>query len=118
MVSKGSVTFDGDRIDCLDPVDIVRRGIKQLMEGRRGFHPLAGVQARRSGNQMQRIRIDARHARLAGCLAAAALAVAPATAGAQYTAPPPAPGYHYIFDGTATGSDASFDKWTDRTSVV
>ena len=47
---------------------------------------------------------------LAGCVALAALA-APAAAHAQYTAPPPAPGFHYIFDGTATGSDASFDKW-------
>jgi Domain of Unknown Function (DUF1080) len=49
---------------------------------------------------------------LAGCIALAALAVTPAIASAQYTAPPPAPGFHYIFDGTATGSDASFDKWT------
>src|ERR1700754_1519890 len=46
----------------------------------------------------------------AGCVALAALAV-PSAAQAQYTAPPPAPGFHYIFDGTATGSDASFDKW-------
>jgi hypothetical protein len=36
---------------------------------------------------------------------------APAAAPAQYTAPPPEPGFTYIFDGTATGSDASFDKW-------
>ena len=35
----------------------------------------------------------------------------PAGAQAQYTAPPPEPGFEYIFDGTATGSDASFDKW-------
>ena len=47
---------------------------------------------------------------MAGCVALAALA-APSAAQAQYTAPPPAPGFHYIFDGTATGSDASFDKW-------
>jgi len=47
---------------------------------------------------------------MAGCVALAALAV-PSAAHAQYTAPPPAPGFHYIFDGTATGSDASFDKW-------
>ena len=47
---------------------------------------------------------------LAGCVALAALAAAPA-AHAQYTAPPPDPGFTYIFDGTATGSDASFDKW-------
>src|SRR3954447_5756936 len=38
-------------------------------------------------------------------------ALAPAAAKAQYVAPPPAPGFHYIFDGTPTGSDASFDKW-------
>ncbi len=38
------------------------------------------------------------------------LALAP-SAQAQYTAPPPEPGFEYIFDGTATGSDASFDKW-------
>jgi len=46
-----------------------------------------------------------------GGLIVAALAAAPAAASAQYTAPPPDPGFHYIFDGTATGSDASFDKW-------
>jgi hypothetical protein len=38
------------------------------------------------------------------------LGFAPA-AHAQYTAPPPEPGFEYIFDGTATGSDASFDEW-------
>jgi hypothetical protein len=32
-------------------------------------------------------------------------------ASAQYTPPPPERGFEYIFDGTATGSDASFDKW-------
>src|SRR4051794_23388741 len=53
---------------------------------------------------MQRITI-------AGCAIAIAIAVAPAAAQAQYVAPPPDPGFHYIFDGTATGSDASFDKW-------
>jgi hypothetical protein len=39
------------------------------------------------------------------------LALLPAGAQAQYTAPPPEPGFEYIFDGTAGGSDASFDKW-------
>src|SRR3954468_19849691 len=47
---------------------------------------------------------------LAGAMALAAFAV-PATAQAQYTAPPPDPGFNYIFDGSATGSNASFDKW-------
>ncbi len=55
-------------------------------------------------------RSGRRLASLAGCVAAAALG-APATAGAQYVAPPPDPGFEYIFDGSATGSDASFDKW-------
>jgi hypothetical protein len=47
---------------------------------------------------------------VAGCVALAALAV-PTVAHAQYVPPPPTPGFHYIFDGSATGSDASFDKW-------
>jgi Domain of Unknown Function (DUF1080) len=44
-------------------------------------------------------------------VALAALAAAPAAAQAQYTPPPPERGFSYIFDGTATGSDASFDQW-------
>ena len=44
-------------------------------------------------------------ARRAGVVLGAALALAaPAVAHAE-------PGYTTIFDGTATGSDASFDKW-------
>jgi 3-keto-disaccharide hydrolase len=43
-------------------------------------------------------------------LAAMALLV-PAAAQAQYTPPPPERGFEYIFDGTATGSEASFDQW-------
>jgi hypothetical protein len=39
------------------------------------------------------------------------LALVPASAHAQYTPPPPERGFEYIFNGTATGSDASFDKW-------
>jgi hypothetical protein len=48
---------------------------------------------------------------LIGGLTAVILAVAPAAGHAQYQAPPPDPGFRYIFDGTPTGSDASFDKW-------
>jgi hypothetical protein len=48
----------------------------------------------------------------AGALLATLFALAlAAPAAAQYEAPPPEPGFEYIFDGTATGSDASFDKW-------
>jgi hypothetical protein len=46
---------------------------------------------------------------IAGTLALLAIGAAPASA--QYEAPPPDPGFSYIFDGTPTGSDASFDKW-------
>ena len=36
-ITKGSVTFDGERVDELNTAAIVRRGIKQVMEGRRVF---------------------------------------------------------------------------------
>jgi len=36
-VTKGSVTFDGSRIDRLDAADVVRRGLIQVMEGRHCF---------------------------------------------------------------------------------
>ncbi len=49
--------------------------------------------------------------RVALGIAALAALAAPAGAGAQYTPPPPERGFEYIFDGSATGSDASFDKW-------
>ena len=48
---------------------------------------------------------------VSGVMALAAVVVAPAAAEAQYVAPEPEPGFEYIFDGTATGTDASFDKW-------
>jgi hypothetical protein len=60
---------------------------------------------------MQR-RAKHRRARWGATITAlAAVALVPASADAQYTAPPPEPGFEYIFDGTATGSDASFDQW-------
>src|SRR6185295_11977816 len=46
-----------------------------------------------------------------GAVLMAAVVLTPAVARAQYQAPPPDPGFNYIFDGSATGSDASFDKW-------
>lgn len=47
-----------------------------------------------------------------------AFAVIPACANAQYEAPPPDPGFEYIFDGSATGSDASFDQWEFASSTA
>ena len=39
-VRKGSIEFDGERIDGLPPHDIVKRGIVQVFEGRRVFEQL------------------------------------------------------------------------------
>jgi branched-chain amino acid transport system ATP-binding protein len=36
-ITKGSITFDGQRIDRMDPSKIVRSGITQVLEGRRIF---------------------------------------------------------------------------------
>jgi hypothetical protein len=49
---------------------------------------------------------------LAVCTAVGVFGLAPAAHAQQkYVAPPPDPGFTYIFDGSATGSPASFDKW-------
>src|SRR2546430_7296803 len=39
-VTKGSIEFEGERIDRLPPHAVVRRGIVQVFEGRRGFEHL------------------------------------------------------------------------------
>ncbi len=39
-IAKGTITFDGERIDHRDAPDIVRRGIAQVLEGRRIFAEL------------------------------------------------------------------------------
>ena len=39
-VTKGSIEFRGDRIDRLNPTDLVRRGVIQVMEGRHCFEHL------------------------------------------------------------------------------
>ena len=36
-VTKGSITFAGERIDALDPASVVKRGLIQVMEGRHCF---------------------------------------------------------------------------------
>jgi branched-chain amino acid transport system ATP-binding protein len=60
-IRKGSVTLDGDRIDGLDPAAIVRRGVAQVLEGRRIFAELtvdenlkAGAFLRRDGSAVRR----------------------------------------------------------------
>jgi branched-chain amino acid transport system ATP-binding protein len=39
-VTDGSIVFEGERIDRLAPEDVVRRGLFQVMEGRRVFEDL------------------------------------------------------------------------------
>src|SRR5439155_22209668 len=54
-VTKGSVELDGARLDRLLPVDVVKRGVVQVFEGRRVFENLtvdekliAGARSRRN----------------------------------------------------------------------
>ncbi|MEM7221746.1 MAG: ABC transporter ATP-binding protein [Pseudomonadota bacterium] len=39
-VTKGSIEFEGDRVDSLTPNDLVKRGVIQVMEGRHCFEHL------------------------------------------------------------------------------
>jgi branched-chain amino acid transport system ATP-binding protein len=55
-VTKGSIDFDGERIEARSPAELVRRGVVQVMEGRRCFahltieeNLLAGAYTRRDG---------------------------------------------------------------------
>ncbi len=56
-VTKGSIVFDGERVDKLSPNELVRRGCIQVMEGRHCFghlsieeNLLTGAFTRRDGN--------------------------------------------------------------------
>jgi branched-chain amino acid transport system ATP-binding protein len=40
QITKGAIELEGERIDGLDPAQIVRRGVSQVMEGRRTFAEL------------------------------------------------------------------------------
>jgi branched-chain amino acid transport system ATP-binding protein len=40
QITKGSIEFDGERLDRLPPHDIVHRGVTQVFEGRRVFENL------------------------------------------------------------------------------
>lgn len=48
-VTRGEILFDGERIDGGDPVRIVRRGISQVMEGRRIISDLTSLENLRLG---------------------------------------------------------------------
>ena len=60
-VTEGSIEFMGDRLDRRDAFEIVRRGIIQVMEGRRVFEHLtteenllAGAHTRKDGSSLAR----------------------------------------------------------------
>ncbi|WP_395446642.1 ABC transporter ATP-binding protein (plasmid) [Aminobacter sp. UC22_36] len=64
-VTKGSIEFDGDRVDRLSPNELVRRGCIQVMEGRHCFghlsieeNLLTGAFTRRDGNRAIRADLD------------------------------------------------------------
>jgi branched-chain amino acid transport system ATP-binding protein len=82
-VTKGSIEFDGERVERLTPNDLVRRGCIQVMEGRRCFghltieeNLLCGAFTRKDGTAAVRRDLDLvygyfprlrdRHAALAG----------------------------------------------------
>src|SRR3981189_291139 len=45
----GEIVFDGERINCIDPDKIVRRGIFQVMEGRRIISDMTSLENLRLG---------------------------------------------------------------------
>ena len=62
-VTKGSITFAGERIDALDAAEVVKRGLIQVMEGRHCFahltveeNLLTGAYTRRDGRAADRRR--------------------------------------------------------------
>jgi branched-chain amino acid transport system ATP-binding protein len=56
-VTKGSVTFAGERIDGLGAADIVRRGIKLVLEGRRIFAEMTVEENLTAGGYTNRDRV-------------------------------------------------------------
>jgi branched-chain amino acid transport system ATP-binding protein len=59
-VTDGSIELDGERLDRLDAADIVRRGIFQVMEGRRVFEHLTTEENLLAGGYTRRDRGEIR----------------------------------------------------------
>lgn len=59
---RGSIFFDGERIDCLNATQIVQRGIAQVLEGRRLFADLTVEENLRTGTLSTRNPVTARQA--------------------------------------------------------
>jgi branched-chain amino acid transport system ATP-binding protein len=57
-VTKGTIEIDGERMAKLDPADIVRRGVSQVMEGRRIFPELSVDENLRAGGFTRRDKTE------------------------------------------------------------
>ena len=53
-ITDGSVEFDGERIDQMEPEEIVKRGISQIMEGRMVFEHLSIDENLEAGHYVRR----------------------------------------------------------------
>ena len=67
-ITKGSITFDGQRIDKMDPSKIVRSGITQVLEGRRIFVEMSVDDNLRAGayTNKKRASVDESYERVMG----------------------------------------------------
>jgi len=65
-ITKGSVSFEGERIDGKDPAAIVRSGISQVLEGRRIFSEMSVDDNLRAGafTNSSRSSVSAAHERV------------------------------------------------------
>ncbi|HXV94518.1 MAG TPA: ABC transporter ATP-binding protein [Pseudonocardia sp.] len=65
-ITKGAVALDGEPITGLDAADVVRRGVSQVMEGRRIFAELTVEDNLRAGaySVRSRARVKENHARV------------------------------------------------------
>jgi branched-chain amino acid transport system ATP-binding protein len=59
-VTRGTIEFAGSRLDTCDPADIVRRGVVQVMEGRRPFEHLSVEENLLTGAYVRRDRAEIR----------------------------------------------------------
>ena len=59
-ITKGTIEFDGERITGLDPAAVVRKGMSQVMEGRRIFAELSVDENLRAGGFTRRDKAELR----------------------------------------------------------
>ena len=81
-VTKGSIVFDGKRIDGMRPFDVTKLGVSQVFEGRRVFEHLTTEENLVAGGHVQKRRPqDRQRHRARLCLLSAAQGAAPPAVG-------------------------------------